>query len=576
MKIHLFTIFFLLMGSLQAQIPGGIAIKAAPDPPVLHGNSIPVTLTIDFQPRSLGKRSVLILKPTLRYNNQIVPLEDLLFKGEKVKGAGKMVSYAEGLSVSVRDTVSFAEGMERAELVVQPLLTERSGSLDPGQDPDEMALRAVARDEIIISVGVITTGRRFLHNERILPAPEKYRESQGDSRMANLFFGKDDWSVDPDLPMNRIPFVQQQLEMLFAPLEAGWLIDTVIITAYTSPEGDSLYNEAIAKQRAASGERYVRSLLDTLSIGKEVVFVENVGGEDWEGLSKTLKASALPGKEKIIDIINNQPNTDKRLDEIMQQTQLFQDVETTFLPLLRRISIRIIYSEPYRSDQDILELAIEKPASLLFGQLMYAATLTSDTEQQLRIYGRANALYPEEWEAPHNAAYIYLQRDRPEEAIVYLNQAQNLFPFHGVTLNNLAAASLMLERPDKAHQYLDMAEKEGIDVSYNRGICYLLEGEYEKAATVFEDFDCDINAGLAALMTDRIDQAVSKLTCAPETAACVYLLAIAEARNGNKKTSAGYLSQAIALDPEYKIIASNDIEFQKYRSEDWFQTLTEP
>lgn len=573
MKTYLTAAFLLLAVTLAAQLPDGMTITAEPDPLILRGNTIPIALKVDVQPRCFGKKSILILKPSIHYNGGETELDPILFRGEKVNGHGHRVSYVEVTQVLWRDTVAYQQGMEIPELVVVPFYKKQAGSTYQDLPVGELIRQLAPGGEIKVAYGLITTGKRVVHTEKILPAPHQYKGSLNESRMANLFFDKDDTHIDTNLPMNRVRFVKQQLEMLFAPLRSGWRIDTVVITAYTSPEGDSLHNVAIATKRAAAGKKYVGMILETFSADTGFLTILETGGEDWEGLSKTLMASALPGKERIIDIIENQPDTDKRMEEIMQQTQLSQDVETIFLPMLRRVSIRIMYSEPHRSDQEILDLAMEKPASLLFEQLMYAATLTKDPDQQLRIFQRANALYPEEWEAPHNAACIYLQRNQPEEAIVYLNQAQTLFPFNGVTLNNLAVASLMLERPDKAHQYLNRAEKEGIDVSYNRGIWYLLMGEFENAAAVLQDFDCDINAGLAALMTGQTEQAVRKLTCAAEAADGSYLLAIAEARKGNEKASAGHLAKAITLDPIFRITAANDIEFQACWSEEWFQKL---
>lgn len=419
--------------------------------------------------------------------------------------------------------------------------------------------------------------RYVIHDEHLIMAPHHYEGRLQESRMAHLFFGKDDFHINPDLPMNRIPVVKQHLDLLYQPLRIGWETDTVLITGYASPEGDSLYNRILAEKRAKAGAQYVREAIRPAGTKKQsYTILTETGGEDWEGLAKTLRASDLPGKDKILDIIDNQYDKDIKLQDLLKESQVSDDLRETFLPLLRRISIRIHYREPLKTDEEILELALAQPHDLLFSQLMYAATLTDAAEEQLRIYQNACQQFPDEWKAPNNAACIYLGMDQPEKAMVYLNQASTLFPKNGIILNNIAAASLMLNRPDKAIYYLESAEKEGADISYNLGIYYLLTEMYDQAYLMLEKYPCNANAGLAALLSNRLQKAVEQFTCSPETARNHYLAAICEARSGNETALKDHLEKAIQLDTSLINTIRNDFEFSSYKNREWFKEFRYP
>lgn len=417
--------------------------------------------------------------------------------------------------------------------------------------------------------------RYIIHDEHIILASQPYEGRLQESRMANLFFEKDDDHIDPDLPTNRIPLVREHLDLLFQPIKIGWEMDTVVVTAYASPEGDSAYNHTLSEKRAKAGVNYVRETLRELGAGKpSCVILTEIGGEDWEGLAKILRASDLEGKDEIVKIIEDQnTENDKELEDLLLIPQLSGTLKENLLPLLRRISIRIHYREPFKTDQELLEMALVHPEELRFSQLMYAVTLTESNEERLKICQGACRYYPEEWKAHNNAACIYLGMQQPEKAMVYLNQASNLFPRNGVILNNMGAASLMLNHPGKALTYLELAEKEGVDVAYNYGIGYLLEGMYEKASLAMEIQPCHTNSGLAAMMAGQLPKAAERFACAPPTATNHYLAAVCEARSGNEAALREHLEEAIKMDINMINNIRNENEFSPYKASAWFQQM---
>jgi tetratricopeptide (TPR) repeat protein len=416
--------------------------------------------------------------------------------------------------------------------------------------------------------------RYIIHDEQIILASHPYEGRLQENRMANLFFAKNDFRIQPELSTNRIPLVIEHIDMLFSPPGSGWEVDTVVITAYASPEGDSSYNCSLAEKRARAGVSHIQEILRSRGTDKQSYVIQTeIMGEDWEGLEKILKASDLEEKEEILQIIEDQYDKDKELEFLLKDSQLADTIKVNLFPLLRRISIRIHYEEPLKTDEELLQLALSQPDELRFSQLMHAATLTGSEEEQLKIYQGACLHYKEEWKSQNNAACIYLSMNQPEKAMVYLNQASNLFPQNGIILNNMAAASLRLMRQDKALQYLELAEKEGVDVAYNRGISYLLSGSYAEAYATLGTWPCHTNAGLAAMMAGQPQKAVEHFTCSPPTATNHYLAAFCEAKTGNEAALRHQLESAIQLDTSLIHVIRNDNEFLPYKDSAWFQQM---
>jgi tetratricopeptide (TPR) repeat protein len=567
MKIVFLPALILLSATLHAQPPDGITFKSDPKVLVLHGDQVPVNIQIDFQPGALGKKSALLLKPLIRYDGVEVLLEPVLFTGEKVPGAGQKVTCSVAFTATIHDTAGFISGMEIAELVVQPFLLKKAGTIGEHPDYGLLASKAIPLESIVVAGGVIMTGRNFLHTEKVTYAPHKCKGNLTEGRLAMIFFDKESAALNFSLPMNQVPFVQQQLEHWSTPVPFGWRADSVVVMAYTSPEGDSVHNRRLAERRLEKGLDYVNEKLTGMQINPDgFPIITRIGGEDWEGFAKTLKGSNLEGKGAILDLIETQPDKELRMNELMQQASLYKEVENTFLPMLRRISITLYLSEIEKTEQQLVLLADANPELLRFDQLMFAGSLAEELDDKLKIFLSATSLFPNEWEAYNNAAAVFLEMVLTERAMVYLNQALSLFPRHGIILNNLAVASLQMNNAAKAKTYLEMAETEGVSIDYNYGLYFLLTGEYGKALEHLSTSKCDFNAALAWLMSGQTDKALNTLICAEESSERFYLMAVCEARLNNLTEVISYLKRSIELQPGIRERIFNDAEFLRFFS----------
>ncbi len=115
-------------------------------------------------------------------------------------------------------------------------------------------------------------------------------------------------------------------------------VDSIILTASSSPEGSFALNNRLSKERALA-------LKDRLvgRFGKDVdtlISVVSVA-EDWEELSKLLTASEINNRDKILRIINSEKNLDTREWYIRKNHPMeYQKIKSELYPMLRSVSFK--------------------------------------------------------------------------------------------------------------------------------------------------------------------------------------------------------------------------------------------
>lgn len=129
----------------------------------------------------------------------------------------------------------------------------------------------------------------------------------------------------------------------------------VRITTSASPDGNAVSNRRLSERRAASIVDYVRH---TISLPDSLVEVLTFG-EDWEGLTKLVEASAMPYRSEVLDILRNTPsgisyngvavdNRKSRL-QVLHGGQVWAYMNSRFFPELRNSRVYVVserYQEP--------------------------------------------------------------------------------------------------------------------------------------------------------------------------------------------------------------------------------------
>ncbi|MGB2138279.1 MAG: tetratricopeptide repeat protein, partial [Flavobacteriales bacterium] len=218
--------------------------------------------------------------------------------------------------------------------------------------------------------------------------------------------------------------------------------------------------------------------------------------------------------------------------------------------------------EPKKTEEDIVSLAIADPSQLDIKELLYAASLIEDNSIKKTIYNTVSKSFPNDYRAYNNLAGIYIKEKNMNKAIDMLG---------------------------KASKYNANAP----EVNENKGIIAALEGDYDKAASLYSSSNAsDINKGILAIKTGDYSSATAKLkgngfnatlaklmngnpvATTDNTAEGNYLNAIVNARTGNYDKCIDYLSKhRPEWDANLKNEAVRDFEFKNLKDKANFQAL---
>ncbi|MGE5424683.1 MAG: tetratricopeptide repeat protein, partial [Syntrophothermus sp.] len=374
----------------------------------------------------------------------------------------------------------------------------------------------------------------------------------------------------------------------------GWKIQNITIDGWASPDGEELFNVGLSQNRAKTGNTYmmdqfkafvkeqnkankdkkaVKAAMD--SAGKNVNFIVQSHGPDWNGFLAALKNSDIKDKDKILNVVNSAGDSKKKEQEIHNMVLIYPELESKMLPTLRRAEITANLYEPRRTDADLSRLALSNPDSLKIEELLYAGTLTNDDNTKGQIYENAAKVYPNDWRAHNNAACVNLVKGNLDAAANHLQKAATIQPNNGIIENNLGVLSAKRNDYKAAEDHFKKSQQLGENQNYNIGVLMIPKGDYTKANSMLANAKCTYNLGLAQLVSGNTAAATTTLQCAPQTPQTFYLLAVIGARTNNTQMLYDNLLKAVKGDASLKQEAKNDREFYKYQNTQDFKNIVQ-
>jgi tetratricopeptide (TPR) repeat protein len=550
-------------------------VKYEVTPTVLetHGGKISVSIKGTIPAKYFGKKASVEFAPVLEYANGTTALKSITLQGEKVKGTGNNVTVIKkkgGGTFTYTDVIEYKPDMNKSELKVTAKATQKKKTATLGTTK--------------LADGVIYTSERIEKEGDIILAEHNYQKETIITQNAELFFAKNISELNlKGLPLNKDEANAAKLKSFVEFLQKEWKIKNVDISAWASPEGEESNNQGLSERRSKTAEKYTKDQIKDVVRAKAKAKKEKVdekkleadmptitlsaNGEDWSGFVKTLGASSMKDKDKVLNVVNSETDPTKKEKAINDMVVIYPEIEDIILPPLRRSSITINYFEPKKTDQQMAMLATTMPDSLKKEELLYAATLTEDLNTKLKIYDAATKVYSNDWKGYNNAGYVCIQLGKIDDAKSYLEKANTLDANNGTIINNLGVAAAYNKEYDNAKAYFETAQGLGITEGYNMGAYYIKKGDYTGAISSYGTRTCTHNIALAQLLSGNSSAAATTLECAnPKSAAVYYLLAVVGARSGNTTLIYENLPKAIAADAAYRDQARDDREFLKYNT----------
>ncbi|MCK6640392.1 MAG: hypothetical protein L6Q81_09905 [Bacteroidia bacterium] len=540
-----------------------VQYSVTPNPAEMHGDSVAVTITVNYPAKYFGKKVVLNVTPQLGDHK----FKTVTLLGEKAEGTGTRISKKTGGSYTYTDKQPYTPDMLDADLKVNATGNVKSKT-------KEMPSRVVGH-------GTIITPYLIKNDDKPIIGKDKFEKTTPVAVEGKAYFvisstsyvNKKDMKGEAMKPVN--DFTKAHAS------NPNMEIKSITISSYASPDGEAGANANLAE------DRFEKTKKDMMTQSKdkknpfpagqqEGTYQKQTVAEDWPGFQDEVSKSSIKDKDLILRVLSQYPDGEKREQEIKNMSETYEELKQDILPSLRRSVVTVNAIKHNRTDEQILNFARTAPDSLSLEESLYAATLTTDLNEKLTFYKNAERKYPTDWRCANNVGCIYLQQNKLADAKAAFGRAAALSANNPIIMNNQAICMRWEGDRKTARETFNKAKSAGPEVSYNLGLCDIQDGKYADALTNF-GANTTFNVALAKVLSGDLDGALSTIdkSSEKEDALSYYLKAIIGARKGNKDMLINNLRTAISKDASLKSKAKTDVEFLKYRDDAEFKGLVD-
>lgn len=530
-------------------------VKAEPQPLEVVGGKVPVTVHLTFPAKWFPKDATLTVVPIIRYQGGEKWGTGTTFQGEKVYGNDRIVHYANGSNATVQFSIPYIPAMAKSELYLN--LKGKQGS------------RTIQLLDLKVADGVIAT-EALATVAGVAPviAPDGFQRIVKEAYDANIMFQIQQSNVrSSELTKDEVQEWQYTVQNA---KETPNQEVSVEVQAYASPDGGRELNEKLSASREKNTTTALKGRFRKEKM-QDVAIDAHYTAQDWEGFKQLVEQSNFQDKDLVLRVLSMYPDPEQREREIKNISSVFSKLAEEVLPKLRRSRLIANVKIIGRSDDEIKKTLEKYPSALTVEELLYAATLTDDLQQQESIYKLTAQKYAKDYRAYNNIGTLYLQRENYVTAKRWFEQAlkQKDNAESKVNLGLIA-----LKDGDVAKATSLIAEGSSLPgVGQVLGYLYLSQGEYAKAQTAYGDYASN-NAAVAQILNRDYSKALSTLSAiAKPDATTEYLRAIIGARTNDSSAAIAALGRAVSLDPTLTTRIANDLEFAGLRGQRDFGAL---
>ena len=530
-------------------------VKAEPQPLEVVGGKVPVTVHLIFPAKWFPKDATLTVVPIIRYQGGEKWGTGTTFQGEKVYGNDRIVHYANGSNATVQFSIPYIPAMAKSELYLN--LKGKQGS------------RTIQLPDLKVADGVIAT-EALATVAGVAPviAPDGFQRIVKEAYDANIMFQIQQSNVrSSELTKDEVQEWQYTVQNA---KETPNQEVSVEVQAYASPDGGRELNEKLSASREKNTTTALKGRFRKEKM-QDVAIDAHYTAQDWEGFKQLVEQSNFQDKDLVLRVLSMYPDPEQREREIKNISSVFSKLAEEVLPKLRRSRLIANVKIIGRSDDEIKKTLEKYPSALTVEELLYAATLTDDLQQQESIYKLTAQKYAKDYRAYNNIGTLYLQRENYVTAKRWFEQAlkQKDNAESKVNLGLIA-----LKDGDVAKATSLIAEGSSLPgVGQVLGYLYLSQGEYAKAQTAYGDYASN-NAAVAQILNRDYSKALATLSAiAKPDATTEYLRAIIGARTNDSSAAIAALGRAVSLDPTLTTRIANDLEFVGLRGQRDFGAL---
>lgn len=518
-----------------------------PNPLETEAGKVPTTINGKFPEKYMKKKAVVTVTPELRYaDGKTAKGNGATFQGEKVAGNNQTIQYKVGGNYTMNTSFDYVPEMQKSDLYL---------TFDA-----YVGKKKVNVPEVKVATGVISTSefyKKTLASDGACIAPDSFQRVKAQKQEAEIKFLINQANLrKSEMKNNSVKEFVQMLKKINSDRE-GLNIKNVEVAAYASPEGGVKFNDKLASKRQNSSEKYVKQTLKKTKVSTDID--ARYTAQDWDGFQKLVAASNLQDKDVILRVLSMYQDPQEREQQIRNMSAGFRELADGILPELRRSRLIINYETIGRSDDQIKEQYTADPTKLSADELLYAAALEDNADKKEAIYKKTAEIYPNDDRAFNNVAALEFAKGNNDAAKEYLAKAVNAKSDAAEANANKGLVALLEGNTAEAQNHIAKATGAN-DLNKALGALNIANGKYAQAEQNFNGVNSN-TAALAQILNKNYAGAISTLNGVKnKTGVTDYLLAIANARQGNNDAASSYLKSALQKDPSLASYAANDLE----------------
>ena len=521
--------------------------NVVPNPLETEAGKVPATINGKFPEKYMKKKAVVKVTPELRYGDgQVAQGQPATFQGEKVMGNDQTIQYKAGGNYTMKTSFNYVPEMQKSDLYL---------TFDAYLGKKKVDVPAVK-----VATGVISTSelyKKTLAGDGACIAQDAYQRVNAQKQEARVKFLINQANLrKSEMKNNSVKEFVDMLKKINADKE-GLNIKNVEVLAYASPDGGVKFNDKLASKRQNVSENYVKKTLKNTKVSTDVT--ASYTAQDWDGFQKLVAASNLQDKDVILRVLSMYQDPQEREQQIRNMSAGFRELANGILPELRRSRLIINYETIGRSDDQIKEQYNADPTKLSADELLYAAALEDNADKKEAIYKKTAEIYPNDNRAFNNVAALEFAKGNNDAAKEYLAKAVNAKSDAAEANANKGLVALLEGNTAEAQNHIAKATGAN-DLNKALGALNIANGKYAQAEQNFNGVNSN-TAALAQILNKNYAGAISTLNGVKnKTGVTDYLLAIANARQGNNDAASSYLKSALQKDPSLASYAANDLE----------------
>lgn len=540
---------------------GSVNYQVEPEILETHGGEIAITIKGSFPESYFNKKATLKAVPVLVYEGGETEFEPVTLQGENIEANNEVIKFS-GDNFTYSAKIAFKEEMKVSELIFKSTASMKG--------------KSVALPDVKLADGVIATSTLTEKHGHPILIEDAFKRVIPESKEADIHYVINRAYVrGSELKAEDIAALKAYLKE--AKEKVNYEFAGTEIFAFASPDGPLDLNEELSGKRAETAKKFFSRELKKAKVdaAAEEDFLKIVTiAEDWDGFKELMEKSDIQDKDLILRVLSMYSDPVVREKEIKNMSEAFEVLKDDILPKLRRSKLIVNVNVIGFSDEEILNYIESNPDTLGLEEMLYAATLTKDTEKQLKYYEMASEKDPKCFRAANGMGYTLMKMGKIEESKAAFEKAQELHE-GDYAKNNLGFVALVEGDLDKAQEYFTSMEKATDESNFGLGTISLFHGNYQDAVNYFGTTP-SFNAALAKLLNGNTTGAKNTLEAIDHD--CVwkdYLLAVIGARTDNEQDVFDHLKAAVAANEEIKGLAKTDVEFGKYFENATFKSIVE-